>query len=453
MLPKCQSTRQLHLEDVLGLLPWIPAGPVVDIGAGQGYLSAAMAAWGFSVTALDVDEEALAAARRRFGDQVHWLHEDIRSHRLNRESQAAIFCLNVLPYIPHGERARLIGRLKAAVKPGGLLLISGYTTLDPVAEQRLATSINRLDRRPTGVLSLGELPERFKEWEILFFFEGWVAEAHTPEGGVERHHVSQIIARKPISVQTISKSIPASLGVGLTWEAGIFQKDLSAQPDFVELPFEQWFKPSEDHRLLRLLQHVPGIIHVRGLGEALRQSLPELQRLLARCDSPWWVLCLALWSYRTGFSLPLPPARTVWEQVFAQIRALQNQVPTPLLLQNSLISFSLGVKEGELMAYIAEACDCGLSLDLGLLCQSATALGFHPADWLDPIPAERVLALRLPSDHDLSWYADAWRLARHILAQSPIQAISLEPLSSPERLGEQIMQARRWLKETQEWVD
>lgn len=447
MLSNHNSTRQLHMEDLLGLLPWIPAGPVVEIGAGQGHLSAAMAAWGLPVTALDVDAAALAFARRRFGDQVHWLHEDIRVHRLNRESQAAIFCLNVLPYIPHGERARLIGRLKAAIKPGGLLLISGYTSLDPSAAERLATSVNRLNQRPTGVLSPGELCERFEGWEILFSFEGWVAEDHS--AGLKRHHISQIVARKPVIKQPVSFSAEAlsPLGVGLDWSPELLQEDLCLRPDFVELQFEQWQIPAEDRHLLRLLQCLPGIIHVRGLGRALRKSLPDLQRLLARCESPWWVLSLALWSYQTGLSLPLPPGQTVWESVFMQIREVQSQIPVPLLLQNSLVSFSLGLMEGELMARIAEACDCGLILDLGLLCQSAAVLGFHPADWLRPIPAERVLALRLPSDHNLSWYADAWRLARQILPQSPIRALSLEPLAPPPALAGQLDQARRWLRE------
>ncbi|PIQ23026.1 hypothetical protein COW36_01960 [bacterium (Candidatus Blackallbacteria) CG17_big_fil_post_rev_8_21_14_2_50_48_46] len=442
------STRQLHLEDLLALLPWIPAGPVVDIGCGMGHFGAAMAAWGLPVTALDVDAEAIQSARKRYGEQALWLHEDIRSHRLNRESQAAIFCLNVFPYIPHGERARLIGRFKAAIKPGGLLVLSGFTEQDPSAEERWATSINRLDQRPTGVLQLGELYERMQGWDILFYFEGWVAEAHASEG-VERHHISQIIARKPRSKSAAFdlKDLPV-LGAGMLWKEETRDSLLIQKADYFELEFEYWLEPAEDQNLLRICHQHPCLIRVSGLGAPLQSAIPDLLRLLERCQSPWWVLPLALWSYQAGISLPLPPGQSVWEDVLQKILELRSCLPVPMVLENSLVSFSLGLAESELMTRLAESCDCGVSLDLGVLCESAVQQGFSPGEWLRPITAERVVSLKLPGSFSHPHYAEAWRLARQILAQTQIKALLIDADPLEQGLNTPLDQARRWLKES-----
>jgi len=443
------STRHLHLEDLLGLLPWIPAGPVVDIGCGQGHFAAAMAAYGLPVTALDVDATALGAASKRYGEQITWLHEDIRAHRLNRESQAAIVCLNVFPYIPHGERARLIGRLKAAVKPGGLLILTGYTLLDPAAQERLATSVNRLDQRPSGVLALGELQERLREWQVLFAFEDWAMEERGPEVW-ERRHISQIVARKPESAKKapFSARLFSTLGVGSAWHKSWSPQLKTAQePQYLELPLEDWLDPAEDRALLQLLQATPVLFRARGVGTALDSALPALLRCLARTQSPFWVVSLGLWSLQSGLTLPLPPSPRVWDAVLAQLVHIRAQVSCPFLLENSVASLSLGLAESELLNRLAENCDCGLSLDLNQLCQFGALQGFEPLEWLRALAPERIMALRLPADTASPVYAEAWRLARQVLRQSPIKALSVVAAPDQWALAGQLEQAQHWLME------
>ncbi len=448
------SDRHLHLEDLLGLLPWIPAGPVVDIGCGQGHFSAAMAAYGLPVTALDVDASALGAARKAYGGQIDWLHEDIRAHRLNRESQAAIVCLNVFPYIPHGERARLIGRLKAAVKPGGLLILTGYTLLDPSAQLRLATSINRLDQRPTGVLALGELHERLREWQVLFAFEGWAFEGSAPEERgpdvVAGRHMSQIVARKPETAkkEPFSAHPFSTLGVGSAWHRSWSPQLKTAQgPHYVELQLEDWLDPAEDRALLQLLQSTPVLFRARGLGTALDSALPDLLRLLARTQSPFWVVSLGLWRLQSGLTLPLPPSPRVWDAVLAQLLQIRALVSCPFLLENSVASLSLGLAESELLNRLTENCDCGLSLDLNQLCQFGALQGFEPVEWLRALAPERIMALRLPADTGSPVYAEAWRLARQVLRQSPIRALSVVTAPDEWALAAQLEQAQHWLME------
>jgi uncharacterized protein len=451
-MPPPSSSRHLHLEDLLGLLPWIPAGPVVDIGCGHGHLSAALAVYGLSVSALDVDASALALAQKRYGNQVNWLHEDIRAHRLNRESQAAIFCLNILPAIPHGERARLIGRLKAAIKPGGILVLSGYTVLDPTAQERLATSLNRLDQRPTGVLALGELQDRLSNWDLLFSFEDWVAEEQGHEHW-QKHHLSQIVVRKPLAQKKhlfSSADLPV-MGAGTPWQQYLVSefKALEGQLGYLELQLENWLNPSDDSDLLELIKHAPSLVRVRGVGQTLTDALPMLTRVLARTESPWWVISLGLWSFQSALTLPLPPSPQVWEVVLQSLRQLRLEVSAPFLLENSLASLALGLVEGELLGRLADSCDCGISLDLTQLCQFAALQGFEPVEWLRPLAAERVIALRLPGDTASPFYAEAWRLARQILRQSPIKAITVVDPPEKHALTVQLKQAQQWLQESQ----
>ena len=116
--PAYYSARYLSGRDLLALLPWVPYGPVLDAGCGSGWLAATIAQHGLAVEALDIDAERVLQAHQHYGEQVNWQCADIRRFHLPHEHYAAIFCLNVLPFIPNDERPALIARLKRSVKPG-----------------------------------------------------------------------------------------------------------------------------------------------------------------------------------------------------------------------------------------------------------------------------------------------------------------------------------------------
>ena len=157
-----RSQRPLHYTDLLRLLPWIPAGPVCDLGCGEGHLAAAIGSYGLPTVGVEVNREVLQKAQQRYGERVSWEHNDLRNYRLQRESYACVICQDVLPFIPNGERARLIGRFKAALKPGGLLILTGLLENDAWAQQKHARTSNQISLKPTGVMRPGELSERLK---------------------------------------------------------------------------------------------------------------------------------------------------------------------------------------------------------------------------------------------------------------------------------------------------
>lgn len=426
------STRHLHLSDLLGLLPWVPAGPVCDIGCGSGYLAAAVAAYGLPVTALDVDREILQQARQQYGEQVNWVHSDIRHYRLARESQAAIFCLNVFQAIPNGERARLIGRFKAAVKPGGFMVISGLAESDQAASQRLARSANGICLMPTGVFGLAELRERFRDWEILSCYQG--PALHNEPKGSGLQQITQMIARKPIeSKATDWKQLPR-LGIGLDWPAA-FQ---GLSQDFVELPVDPFLALEEDAFLAQLSQRMTLIPHSRELSlgsPGLRQDgyIESLARLIARCGSPWWCEHLAFTRSENSESYSLhavPASEEALEVLKQNIRALRRQIPVPLLLEalpESPLDGPAEMDQATFLRHVAEEADCGLSLDAGRLWQQLQRQGQELSHWLERLPTERILQVRM----NLGWcqaqdHAAIWELLGQLIQSCPIRAICLE---------------------------
>jgi len=61
------------------ILRHAPPYPVLELGAGDGAVTAALVDGGFPVTAVEIDPRAVSALRRRFGDRVDVVHADLLS--------------------------------------------------------------------------------------------------------------------------------------------------------------------------------------------------------------------------------------------------------------------------------------------------------------------------------------------------------------------------------------
>ncbi len=108
----------------------LPPGAALDAGCGQGADALHLAEHGWTVTAVDFVADALERGRRaaeQFGaeasDRIRWREADLDSWAPPRES----FDLVSAHYL-HGiaGRTAAFGRLAAAVRPGGTLLIVGH---------------------------------------------------------------------------------------------------------------------------------------------------------------------------------------------------------------------------------------------------------------------------------------------------------------------------------------
>ncbi|MBF2053534.1 MAG: DUF692 family protein [Candidatus Sericytochromatia bacterium] len=393
------ATHPLHLNDLLALLPWIPTGPVCELGAGPGHLAAAMAAYGFVVTALDVDRDQIQRARQVYGEQVNWVQSDLRAYRLQRETYAALICLNVFPFIPNGERARLIGRLKAAVKPGGWLMLSGLLAEDAAAQEKWARSSNQISSLPTGVFEADELLTRLQDWEIQFVFRG--AAALNLQQAEPLHQTVQIIARKPLlrSGQDQWSDMPVlGLGQALQWP-----QTLDEGLHCLEWSVHDLADPHDDHAVLERVAEIPVLLRTEGLSLASEDWQPDamldsLSRLLLRCHSPWWQTPLAYVRtelHEAFVPQPFPLTEEALELIKQHIRWLDRQLAAPLLL--TLVPSAQPFAHDE-MAYttfvrhLALEAHCGLALHLQSWLRAAGDDGLR---WSERLPLERLLQLDL----------------------------------------------------------
>jgi len=102
---------------------------VLDVGCGEGRNSVWLAGLGCDVTGLDVSPLALDKARRLAtaqGVAVHYVETDIREWAWDPGCFDALVCV-FIQFAEPEQRARLFDGFATTLKPGGLLVMQGYT--------------------------------------------------------------------------------------------------------------------------------------------------------------------------------------------------------------------------------------------------------------------------------------------------------------------------------------
>jgi SAM-dependent methyltransferase len=113
---KAPSTR---LRGFLALLP--PGGSILELGCGAGNHSAVMLERGFQVRATDGSPEMAEIASRRLGHPV----EAMLFHELNEQgAYDGVWASACLLHVPREELAGILGRIRRALKPSGVLYAS-----------------------------------------------------------------------------------------------------------------------------------------------------------------------------------------------------------------------------------------------------------------------------------------------------------------------------------------
>ncbi len=163
---------------LLRIAPLLPGGTALDLASGRGRNALYLAEQGFSVTALDLSEEALAqlsreATRRRL-TVTTWQVDLEENPRLPEETFDLVLDFFYL-------HRPLLPQLRGAVRPGGIAVLRTFSS---------AGSFPGAPGNPAFVLQPGELLEIFAGWEILLHEEGLEP---SRKGGA----LAGIVARRP----------------------------------------------------------------------------------------------------------------------------------------------------------------------------------------------------------------------------------------------------------------
>ena len=161
-----------------------------DLGCGSGIFTEALVKAGYRMTAVDLSEEMLTAARGRLGAfPVEFLLQDATDLRLFHKVDFITFVTDGFNYIKKTKALSALKKMAAALKPGGLLY------LDLSSEYKLKTVIGSNlfgeDLPDLTYLWFNELKEDRVEMDLSFFFLGKDGRYDKKE----EHHTQYIYGR------------------------------------------------------------------------------------------------------------------------------------------------------------------------------------------------------------------------------------------------------------------
>ncbi len=171
------------------ILEYRQGGSVLDVGTGEGTHALFLASQGFDVTALDVTDENFAKIQAEAVRQE--LHiKTLKGNVLNLRELGASFdiviCTSVLHFLTTSEILIAIQELKDITNDHGLNIVSAHTVKNE-GEVR------------AHLFDEGELHKYYKDWNLLYEWEGLGGPFATKTGELIQRHRAELIAEKKIS--------------------------------------------------------------------------------------------------------------------------------------------------------------------------------------------------------------------------------------------------------------
>ena len=209
------------------------------------------------------------------------------------------------------------------------------------------------------------------------------------------------------------------LGYGVGLRRQHYNHVLETRPkvDWFEVVSENFMV--EGGRALEVLEGVranyPIVMHgvsmSIGSTDPLNRDYLRQLRDLARRFEPAWISDHLCWTGVGGRNLhdllPLPYTEEAIGHVVARIREVQDMLERPILIENvsSYMAFADStMTEWEFISAIANEADCGILLDINNIFVSAFNHRFDANDYIDAVPAERVVQYHLAGHSDHGTY-------------------------------------------------
>ncbi|MCC9600130.1 class I SAM-dependent methyltransferase [Stieleria sp. JC731] len=132
------ETPSAPLAEYLKQIP--TTGEALDLGAGAGRDTIAMAKAGFNVTAVDLSERGAErilqrAKRKEVPERVQTRVADVCEYQIEPDSFDLICATTVLDHISAADAKRVWGAILAGLRPKGALYVEVHSTEDPGSDQ------------------------------------------------------------------------------------------------------------------------------------------------------------------------------------------------------------------------------------------------------------------------------------------------------------------------------
>jgi len=229
-----------------------------------------------------------------------------------------------------------------------------------------------------------------------------------------------------------------NLGLGIGLRTVHFNHILENQPevDWFEIISENFMdsRGRPRHVLDQLAERYRIVMHGVSLsiGSTDPLNMDYLRKLKSLADAiqAQWVSDHVCWTGVLGRNshdlLPLPYTEHALRHVVERVRIAQDVLQRPLVLENpsSYVTFATStMPESEFVARLSVEADCGLLLDVNNVYVSSRNHDFDPVEYIDAIPADRVvqfhlaghtnLGTHLIDTHDGHVIDPVWALYRH----------------------------------------
>ncbi|MBL9076966.1 MAG: DUF692 domain-containing protein [Planctomycetes bacterium] len=235
--------------------------------------------------------------------------------------------------------------------------------------------------------------------------------------------------------QRTADLVRTDLGIGLGLRPTHYAEILARRPavDWFEILSENYMHTGGRpvHVLDEIAAHYPIVMHgvslnIGGTDPLDRAYLRELKALQQRCKARW-ISDHICW---TGVDrknlhdlLPLPYTKAALRHLIERVRAVQDLLEQPLVLENPSTYLQFAGEDFDEPAFLTElvhATGCGLLLDVNNVFVCAENHGFSAEDYLARVPWDHVVYFHLAGHtvhathrldtHDQPVCAEVWRL-------------------------------------------
>jgi cyclopropane fatty-acyl-phospholipid synthase-like methyltransferase len=184
-----------------------PRRPVLDVGCGQGRNSVSLARQGLTVHAVDPSRVAIDQLRQRISEEewtIRTICAGFADADLDRDHYGGVLVFGLVQELEWPDIGGLTEFCRRHLAPRGLLLVTAFSTLDPIYpfHHRTWQPIGHNSfRNPEGGIRTYLEPDQiltlFDGYEVLHHWEGLGPEHRHGDGPPERHGRVEAVFRRP----------------------------------------------------------------------------------------------------------------------------------------------------------------------------------------------------------------------------------------------------------------